>query len=555
MDGTLWAGTDVDVRRIPRSGRSGELDLAESWNPNGTFDGLPMNGGNTVLAGPRGSIWAITDRGPAVFRPGTDLDPPVAIIRPDQNAGEAVSSGEFRAIFEGRDKWDLTPRDALLFSYRVDRGSWSSPAGHTIASFHGLAEGGHIFEVIALDRQGNVSVNPASLEFSVNAPWYLMPAFLILAVAASGTIIYLLGLAVYQFRKQRKSILIERGRTSILELVNSSAPVERVIEALNRLIGEQLPESFSCIHLCAGPDALELAPNHRLPAELSLAFAQIPIGTEGALPGRVAHGHAVLHEKRAQQAWAFPIISGRDELLGVVTLILPRSSSANPVELLEMCSRLAAVAIEHRQLHDDLVHRSHYDALTGLPNRALLDRRMEEALQSARLNNSPIAIGFIDLDGFKLINDRMGHEIGDLYLKRAAESFRGCLPVSGTLARVGGDEFVFILPGIEEEKELHEIGRKLIDSISQPFRFGKLDAVASCSIGAAVFPKDGTDTGELRRRADEAMYFAKKKGKGQFFLYSECIQQDRRRTATASIVSLESATKEPRLPAIAEVLP
>jgi len=113
-----------------------------------------------------------------VFRPGTDLDPPAAIIRPDQNSGEAVSSGEFRAIFEGRDKWDLTPRDALLFSYRLDRGSWSSPASNTVASFHGLPEGGHIFEVIARDRQGNVSVNPASLEFSVDAPWYLMPAFL-----------------------------------------------------------------------------------------------------------------------------------------------------------------------------------------------------------------------------------------------------------------------------------------------------------------------------------------------------------------------------------------
>ena len=273
------------------------------------------------------------------------------------------------------------------------------------------------------------------------------------------------------------------------------------------------------------------------------------------MPGRVAHGHAVLHEKRPQQAWAFPNISGRDELLGVVTLILPPSSAINPAELLEMCSRLAAVAIEHRQLRDDLVHRSHYHALTGLPNRALLDRRMEEALQSARLDNSPIAIGFIDLDGFKLINDRMGHEIGDLYMKRAAECFRECLPDSGALARIGGDEFVFILPGMEEAKELHEIGRKLIDSISQPFRFGQVDAVASCSIGAAVFPKDGTDTGEPRRRADEASILQRKKGKGQFFLYSECIQQDRRRTTAASIASLESATTKTRLPVIAEVLP
>jgi diguanylate cyclase (GGDEF)-like protein len=212
--------------------------------------------------------------------------------------------------------------------------------------------------------------------------------------------------------------------------------------------------------------------------------------------------------------------------------------------------------MEHRQLHDDLVRRSDHDALTGLPNRALLDRRMDEALERARLDKNSIAVGFIDLDGFKLINDRMGHEIGDLYLKRAAGCFRECLPASGTLARIGGDEFVFMLPGIGEEKELREIGRRLIDSLSQPFRFGQLDARASCSIGVAVFPQDGADSDELRRRADEAMYFAKTNGKGQVFLYGECIHRDRRRSATtASIASLEAATKRTLPAVITEILP
>lgn len=128
----------------------------------------------------------------------------MAAIRADQNTGEAVASGEFRVIFSGRDKWDLTPADMLQFAYRLDHGTWGGLTRNTPASFHDLKTGKHLFEVVAVDRQGNISPKPARLEFSVVAPWYATPAFLVVAALGLGTIAYLLGLAVYQYQTRGK---------------------------------------------------------------------------------------------------------------------------------------------------------------------------------------------------------------------------------------------------------------------------------------------------------------------------------------------------------------
>ena len=202
--GALWAGTVLDVRRALSPAKSGGKRLDRAWILNGVADGLPISAGNAVLEDSRGRVWAITDRGPAIFQPNVDRDPPGVSIRTDQNFREAVSSGEFRVVFAGRDKWDLTQPGDLQYSYRLGQNAWSSLTTNTLVTFHDRSVGKHVFEVVAFDHQGNLSAKPARFEVAVVAPWYGTPGFLLLTFCSLATIAYLLSLAVYQYRVRGK---------------------------------------------------------------------------------------------------------------------------------------------------------------------------------------------------------------------------------------------------------------------------------------------------------------------------------------------------------------
>jgi signal transduction histidine kinase/CheY-like chemotaxis protein/ligand-binding sensor domain-containing protein len=204
--GTLWAGTTLDVRRALTSAKSGGIHLNGAWILNDVADGLPISAGNAVLEDSHGRIWAITDRGPAMFQPGIDRDPPRVSIRTDQNFKEAVSSGDFRVVFAGKDKWDLTQPGNLQYSYRLGQNAWSSLTTDTLVTFHDRPVGKHVFEVVALDRRGNLSATPARFEIAVDAPWYRTPGFLFLTFCSLATIAYLLSLAVYQYRVRGKLV-------------------------------------------------------------------------------------------------------------------------------------------------------------------------------------------------------------------------------------------------------------------------------------------------------------------------------------------------------------
>jgi signal transduction histidine kinase/CheY-like chemotaxis protein len=203
-NGTLWVSTVLDLRRTLSPETSGRIELNRAWVPNDISDGLPVSSVNAVLEDSQRRIWAITDKGPAIFQPNVDRDSPEAAIRPDQNFREAVSSGEFRVIFTGKDKWDLTQPGGLQYSYRIDQNSWSSFATNTLINFHDLPVGKHVFEVIALDHQGNLSAKPARFEVAVVAPWYRTPGFLILASCCLAIIATLLSLAIYQYQIRGK---------------------------------------------------------------------------------------------------------------------------------------------------------------------------------------------------------------------------------------------------------------------------------------------------------------------------------------------------------------
>ncbi len=202
--GTTWIVSGSGVFRNFRRQQSGMGFGSNEWVLNTRFDGLPSPIGYSILEDSSNRIWVLTSKGPAVHQANANRIPPEAFIPADRNTQEAASSGEFRVLFSGRSKWDLTPPDLLQFSYRLDGAAWSPFAEGTLATFQKLPFGQHRFEVIAMDRQGNISPTPAQLVFSVVAPWYRTSAFLALLAMVLITITYLTGFAFHQFRIRAK---------------------------------------------------------------------------------------------------------------------------------------------------------------------------------------------------------------------------------------------------------------------------------------------------------------------------------------------------------------
>lgn len=169
----------------------------------------------------------------------------------------------------------------------------------------------------------------------------------------------------------------------------------------------------------------------------------------------------------------------------------------------------------HQQIADlnrnrrELEHLARHDTLTGLPNRALFDDRVNVALSAARREDTRLALLFIDLDHFKPINDQLGHAAGDLVLKAVADRILGIIRESDTAARIGGDEFVVLLRNTHGREDAANVAQKIARAIAQPLALGGQGVSVSASIGIAIYPEDGADVTTLSKSADQAMYRVK----------------------------------------------
>jgi len=215
------------------------------------------------------------------------------------------------------------------------------------------------------------------------------------------------------------------------------------------------------------------------------------------------------------------------------------------VALAVVCSLAAGVIAwligQRRRLHAKLedpreqasralAFHAYHDTLTGLPNRAYLMRELEEALASSR--DEPLAVMFIDLDGFKSINDTLGHEAGDTFLRAVATSLRSSVRARDTVSRFGGDEFVVVVQAYGGMENLVRVCRKVLDLVSKPVNVNGQFVAVSPSIGVAVAPQDGNVAAALLRNADAAMYAVKETGKADFRFYEEgMLEQARERLA------------------------
>jgi len=158
--------------------------------------------------------------------------------------------------------------------------------------------------------------------------------------------------------------------------------------------------------------------------------------------------------------------------------------------------------------------------LTGLPNRSLLNDRLKMALAHAERTQTLLAICYVDLDGFKAVNDQLGHVAGDELLQELAQRFLKIVHNQNTIARLGGDEFVILLGDLKNNQHIELFLEKLLNEIARPMKIKDKMVSVSASIGVTLFPKDNSDPEMLLHHADEAMYQAKYLGKSRYFLYS-----------------------------------
>jgi diguanylate cyclase (GGDEF)-like protein len=321
---------------------------------------------------------------------------------------------------------------------------------------------------------------------------------------------------------------LQRG---IVDRLPVHETLEAVVEAASELVESRVgilwitdPDDpdHSAAAAVAGGDEELLARRRRQPVGEGLggrAMRERTLVVADAVTGTPSHEAAVdFPVKDPTAAMAAPVyersrVAGS---LGVASTDPGRVYDARDQQVLLSLAEHASLALNHARAVEEVVHEALHDSLTGLPNRSLFLDRMRHALARAERAEAPVAVLFCDLDGFKTVNDSLGHRTGDRLLVLVAERLAECLRPADTIARLGGDEFAVLLEELREPGDAARAAQRLMDALKAPFELRDREFYVSASIGIAA----GTGDAEtLLRDADLAMYRAKSRGKGRYAVY------------------------------------
>ena len=280
--------------------------------------------------------------------------------------------------------------------------------------------------------------------------------------------------------RERRLARQEQQRSHILELISSSESLPEVLREIQSMVSSRLFGASCWFELNA---------------------------RDGTAPKRPSASEVVFEELFSREGASLGLL--------LATPLRITTEGAEISAALTAGARLAELAIDTRRLYSDLRHRSEHDLLTDIPNRFSMEKHLDRLMQRAERNEGIFGLIYVDLDKFKQINDRYGHRTGDLYLQEVTHRMKLQLRSDDVLARIGGDEFIALVPILRSHADAEEIATRLERCFDEPFELDGYTLLGSASVGLAVYPEDGTTKEGLQRSADAAMYSHKQSRKQQ----------------------------------------
>ncbi|MFC4324212.1 bifunctional diguanylate cyclase/phosphodiesterase [Litchfieldia salsa] len=354
-----------------------------------------------------------------------------------------------------------------------------------------------------------------------------------------GQICGIVGMAK-EITEQKKLETLLAGQNQVLEMIAKGSKFTDVLASIIFLI-ESVSEESLCSILLVDKTGERLvhgsSPN--LPDKYSTYINGIYIGPNAGSCGVAAHSKRTVivsdiatdplwsdYKEIALQyglraSWSSPVFDNQQEVLGVFAMYYkyPSVPTERDKELINEATHLTSLAIQHYKAEETINYMAFHDDLTNLPNRRLFSEKVKEAISRHKDGNGRmLALMYLDLDRFKLINDSLGHNVGDALLKEVAYRVRKCLRDTDIVSRQAGDEFTILLQDILKI-EVSSIAQHIIESLAKPFMVKGHEIFITPSIGISFYPVDGGDVDDLITKADIAMYQAKKEGRNTYQFY------------------------------------
>lgn len=367
-----------------------------------------------------------------------------------------------------------------------------------------------------------------------------------------------------EIQERRQSEMLREQQNEILEMIAAYHPLN---EVLHRLVA-QMERQFeagkvSVVLLDSAGATIAESLAESLPDEYCRALVGVPIGPRaGSCGTAIYRGEPVVVTDIAtdplwadyrelaeaydlKACWSTPIKTSSGEVMGSFAIYhaTAYTPSEREQQLVAGAVHLAGIAIQRSRDEARIRYMAHHDSLTGLPNRTMLQDRIDLAIQQAKRAGQSAAVFMIDLDRFKHVNDSLGHHVGDRLLKEVAERLAGCVRGSDTVARLGGDEFVVSMPDVGMDDSVPVVAGKILEALEEPFMMRGQEFQLGASIGVSLYPEDADNVHDLLRTADTAMYAAKDEGRGNYRYFTDALNQAAHDRMTL-VAELQRAVRE-----------